>query len=129
MADQASKAIATRCLKSRPIAARSIGGVRLRLVVNRRYPWGSTPTVRAMAIAWCFVVAGGCAIAREIEMPCAPVALGAGLGGAAGNLIDGMARGGVIDFIDLRVWPIFNLADVAIVAGALLSSLSLLCLR
>ncbi|HHY47540.1 MAG TPA: signal peptidase II [Firmicutes bacterium] len=39
-------------------------------------------------------------------------------GGALGNLIDRVRVGRVIDFIDLRVWPVFNLADVAIVVGA-----------
>jgi signal peptidase II len=39
------------------------------------------------------------------------------LAGAIGNLIDISYRGAVVDFIDLRIWPIFNLADVCIVAG------------
>ena len=43
--------------------------------------------------------------------------LGAAVGGATGNLIDRLWRGGVVDFIDLRWWPVFNLADVAIVGG------------
>lgn len=53
------------------------------------------------------------------------VALGLVLGGAAGNLVDRMARdpgpfrGHVVDFIDLRVWPVFNVADSAIVVGAI----------
>ncbi|MDI7245881.1 MAG: signal peptidase II [Bacillota bacterium] len=42
------------------------------------------------------------------------------LGGAVGNLIDRVRVGYVIDFIDFRVWPVFNLADAAITAGALL---------
>jgi signal peptidase II len=53
------------------------------------------------------------------------VALGAILGGALGNLTDRASRGPgfrgeVVDFIDLHVWPIFNLADTAIVFGAIL---------
>jgi signal peptidase II len=40
------------------------------------------------------------------------------LGGAIGNLIDRIALGYVIDFIDLRVWPVFNIADSAITVGA-----------
>lgn len=42
------------------------------------------------------------------------------LGGASGNLVDRLRFGCVIDFIDLRVWPVFNLADSAITAGAFL---------
>ena len=39
------------------------------------------------------------------------------LGGAAGNLIDRLHQGYVTDFIDLPLWPAFNLADIAIVFG------------
>jgi signal peptidase II len=45
-------------------------------------------------------------------------------GGAAGNIVDrlfrgeGWLRGAVVDFIDLQWWPIFNIADAAIVLGA-----------
>jgi len=50
------------------------------------------------------------------------VALGMQLGGAVGNLVDRVALGSVVDFIDvqfwpLRTWPIFNLADSSIVVG------------
>ena len=40
------------------------------------------------------------------------------LGGAIGNLIDRIFIGYVIDFIDFRVWPVFNVADSAITIGA-----------
>jgi signal peptidase II len=51
--------------------------------------------------------------------------LGLVLGGALGNLTDRAFRapafrGRVVDFIDLHVWPVFNLADTAIVVGAIL---------
>lgn len=39
------------------------------------------------------------------------------VGGAAGNLIDRIQTGYVVDFIDFRIWPIFNVADMAIVGG------------
>ncbi len=42
------------------------------------------------------------------------------LGGAVGNLYDRLSLGAVVDFIDFHVWPVFNVADIAIVAGALL---------
>ena len=56
------------------------------------------------------------------------------LGGALGNLIDrvfrdpGFLRGGVVDFLsvfgpDGRVWPVFNIADSAIVCGGILGAL------
>jgi signal peptidase II len=39
------------------------------------------------------------------------------LGGAIGNLIDRLRFGYVIDFLDFKVWPVFNIADIAIVVG------------
>ncbi len=39
------------------------------------------------------------------------------LGGAVGNLLDRIRYGVVVDFLDFRVWPVFNIADIAIVSG------------
>lgn len=40
--------------------------------------------------------------------------------GTVGNLIDRALFGGVIDFIDFRVWPVFNVADIAVCLGVAL---------
>jgi signal peptidase II len=42
------------------------------------------------------------------------VMLGLLFGGAAGNLIDRLRYGYVVDMFDLMVWPVFNVADMAI---------------
>ncbi len=42
------------------------------------------------------------------------------LGGTAGNLIDRLQYGSVTDFINVRIWPIFNVADSAITLAAIL---------
>jgi signal peptidase II len=47
--------------------------------------------------------------------------------GAFGNVIDRLRSGYVVDFIEIHRWPIFNVADVAIVAGAIL--LAIVALR
>ncbi len=39
-------------------------------------------------------------------------------GGAVGNLIDRITIGKVVDFLDFRFWPVFNIADIAICVGA-----------
>lgn len=46
--------------------------------------------------------------------------MGAMTGGAAGNLVDRLRTGYVVDFLDFRFWPVFNLADAAIVIGLVL---------
>ena len=43
--------------------------------------------------------------------------LGLQLGGAIGNLVDRVRLGHVVDFIDVGAWPVFNLADSAIIVG------------
>lgn len=48
------------------------------------------------------------------------------LGGAIGNLIDRARLGFVIDFLDFRVWPVFNLADSVITIAAILLTWELL---
>ncbi|MBI2101111.1 signal peptidase II [Candidatus Woesearchaeota archaeon] len=47
-------------------------------------------------------------------------AVGLLLGGTIGNLIDRIAYGAVIDFIDFRIWPVFNIADSAVTISIVL---------
>ncbi len=61
----------------------------------------------------------------------ARMALGLQLGGALGNLIDRLRQGYVVDFVDLNFWPlenwpVFNLADSAIVVGVGLLAITML---
>ena len=78
-------------------------------------------TILAAAIAIFIVVR-----APRVRDRLTAFALGLVLGGAAGNLVDriarspGVFRGRVIDFIDFHWWPVFNIADSAVVIGALL---------
>lgn len=90
--------------------------------LGRSAPWlfaAATIVVSVVILAASF---------RVTRLPMA-VALGLVLGGALGNLTDRAVNGTglsghVIDFIDFQVWPIFNLADSAIVVGAVLLALS-----
>ena len=56
--------------------------------------------------------------ARWSRRPVAQAALAMLGGGAIGNLVDRVRVGAVVDFIDVHVWPVFNLADIAVTAGA-----------
>ncbi len=63
---------------------------------------------------------------RQFTSRVAAVALGLVLGGALGNLADrafrgdGFFDGAVVDFIDAQWWPVFNVADMGVVIGAIL---------
>jgi signal peptidase II len=46
------------------------------------------------------------------------VGLGLMIGGASGNIVERLRFGDVLDYLDVHVWPVFNLADAAIVVGA-----------
>ena len=66
-----------------------------------------------VAVAWMVVF-----FARSgARHPALPVALGLLIGGSVSNLVDRVRLGHVTDFLDLRFWPAFNLADSFIVVG------------
>ena len=64
-----------------------------------------------------------CWLARGVTTRLVAVSLGLVMGGAASNAIDRLVLGGVADFFSLHAfgfyWYVFNLADVAIVAGVI----------
>jgi signal peptidase II len=123
--DRVTKVWAERTLPGDPIDV--IPGIlRLRFTTNsggafslfQNIPWFFVivSTVIAVAIA---------ATAFRHTDPLVAISLGLVLGGAVGNLTDRFVRGSgslgeVVDFIDLHVWPVFNLADSSIVLGAAL---------
>ena len=57
--------------------------------------------------------------ATHLQRPLVWLPTGLLIGGAAGNLIDRAREGAVTDFVDLPLWPAFNLADAAITIGVL----------
>ena len=79
--------------------------------------WAGMLTVITIAVCLAIVVI----VRRRIALPAiVGAALALQLGGAVGNLIDRIRFHYVIDFIDLRVWPVFNVADSAITIGIVL---------
>lgn len=67
------------------------------------------------------VIAGIIWFSRQIDKEDRLLRLSLGLimGGAVGNLLDRIRYGEVVDWLDFRVWPVFNLADSAIVVGGI----------
>jgi signal peptidase II len=76
--------------------------------------WATVVTIlTAVAVGWMIFY-----FARSgARHPILPVALGLLIGGSLANLIDRLRIGHVTDFLDLRFWPAFNLADTFIVFG------------
>ena len=113
--DQLSKLAILSRQQGRPEPRRR--GLSLRLVLNAaRWPWTTGP---ASVLLWAgaLIVLLGTAALGTVRSTTFNASAGALVGGAAGNAIDRLRRGLVVDFIDVGWWPAFNLADVAIVCG------------
>ncbi len=99
-------------------------GAAFSLATNLTPALTAAATAVVLAILW---------ISRRVRSLPWAVALGGVLGGALGTLSDrmfrmpGPFRGHVVDFLEVPNWPVFNLADSAIVAGA--AAVAVLSLR
>ena len=95
-------------------------GLRIRPVTSSKRIYGRHAARVALPLVWCVALASATILYSSgvtFQSHAALLGLGAAFGGAAGNLLDIFRRGAVLDFIDLGWWPVFNLADVAILAG------------
>ena len=124
-ADQLTKLWAVDALADRTITL--VGPTRLALSHNTGGAFGlGAGFVPFIALAVVALVVVLVSVGRAAATPAIAVALGLVAGGAVGNLADrlfrspGLLRGAVVDFVDLRWWPVFNVADAAIVCGAAL---------
>ena len=127
VADIVTKIVAVDHLTGRRV--RLLGGlVKLVEVRNSGAAFGlaagATVVFTAVAVGVVIAIAR---TARRLRSTAWAVVLGLLLGGATGNLVDRMLRapgpfrGRVVDWIELPHWPVFNLADSAIVVGGLLA--------
>jgi signal peptidase II len=97
-----------------------VGSFTIHRVQNSGIAFGLFPSATAIvivlttvAVAWMLVF-----FARSgARHPVLPAAVGLLIGGSLSNLVDRVRLGHVTDFLDLRFWPAFNLADSFIVAG------------
>jgi len=95
----------------------------LTLVLNTGAAFGLLKNKNQFFVISSLVVAAlivGYALFGKCKDPVMLSALGLILGGAIGNLTDRLLFGYIIDFLDFRVWPVFNVADSAITVGSLL---------
>lgn len=98
----------------------------LTYVENTGAAFGMLQGANTFFIAVSVVLLGGLAWLRRRlprERLAAQFALALVAGGALGNLYDRLRFGYVIDFLDFRVWPVFNVADSCISCGAVLLAL------
>ena len=97
----------------------------IRPVSNRRRIYAERSFRVALVLTWVFATIASALLAASgsFDSTLSRVGLGAALGGAAGNLFDILSTHSVRDYIDLGWWPVFNLADVAILGGLALAFL------
>ena len=102
--------------------------LQLTLLYNSGAAWGMgaeiTPVVTCLQLV---IVAGVILFAvKAVRSPWYTAALGLIMGGALGNIHDRLLRapsafhGAVVDFLELPHWPVFNVADMGVVGGAIL---------
>jgi signal peptidase II len=128
--DVVTKVIVVKELSNRA-PVRLLGGF-LKLTESRNpgaaFSLGTSLTLLYSAIAVSVIIVILRTSRRIRSLPWA-ITLGLLLGGATGNLADrifrspGVFRGWVVDWIQLPHWPVFNLADSAIVCGGILAVL------
>lgn len=117
--DQLTKSLAVHYLL--PLGSVRLGGfLHLTYVENRGAAFGVLQNQTLFFVIVGLVVVGGLALSYRYLPEVSPllnVCLGLQLGGALGNLADRLRQGYVVDFVDLTWWPVFNVADSAIVLG------------
>lgn len=120
--DQLSKFIITRCLLQNQSIPLIKGIFHLTLIHNRGAAFGilrnQVPLFIFTSILAIILIYFN--LKKNKHRKAYSIALSLILGGALGNLIDRLFFGYVIDFIDLRIWPVFNIADSAITIAAVL---------
>lgn len=119
VADQVTKSLALERLAGGPVDLIE-GAITFRLTFNSGGAFGILQGFPAFFLV-ATIVAGAVIIVwiRHLDEPGWTIPLGLVLGGGIGNVIDRVVRDtpGVVDFVDLHVWPVFNVADACIVTG------------
>jgi signal peptidase II len=117
VSDQAIKLLLRRCLGSRALCLGPFGSVRI--VVGRL--WLLRLGEHSIGVVmWCFWIAAAVPyVVASTRIPLSQVFIGLLLGGSLSQAVETSVRGCVTDYLCLRFWPAFNLADLALAAGAI----------
>ena len=116
--DQWTKRQVRLHVAGRPLACPPLGRIRLLESSKREYRDNRGRAV--LVVIWMTALVAAVALhvsGSWFQTGAGRLGLACAFGGAAGNLLDILRRRRVIDFIDLGWWPVFNIADVAIVGG------------
>ena len=125
--DQVSKTVVLSRRPAPKVTARR-QLIAIRCTLNRRGMLARFAGIRTLLLLWGIGVALALFALDRMSghSILASIGFGAALGGATGNVLDCLRRGAIVDFIAVGWWPVFNLADAAIVTGAGLVFISLL---
>jgi signal peptidase II len=127
--DQGSKAAVQMLMRQGESIAVAPPVFYLTYILNPGAAFGILPNQKALFIIMGLLLVIGVLVAYR-KIPSGKTVLRSGLGlvlgGALGNMADRLRYGGVVDFLDFRVWPVFNLADTAIFIGVCLMCWELL---
>ena len=130
--DQLTKWWAVRDLAPPPDGAGRIvdviGSLRFRYAENTGMAFSrGAESGRWIGLVVCVVIVVLVVLAVRARSVAVLVLLGVVIGGATGNLVDralraenGWLSGAVVDFVDVQWWPVFNVADAAVVVGGIL---------
>jgi len=117
LADQAIKALLRLRLGDGVVSLGALGSIR---IVDAPIWWARGGLRPAPATLWLLWLAGaGAVVALAARLPGSEWCAALLLGGSLSHLIETFRRGRVCDYLCQRFWPAFNLADAAILIGAI----------
>jgi lipoprotein signal peptidase len=119
--DQAVKLLVRARLRALPLSLGPFGDI---CVVSNRIWMMRGSRVPGLLLMWALWVVAAVALAMlSARAPRFSVWFGLMTGGALSHALETSWRGSIVDYIRLRFWPAFNLADVALVIGAAASAI------
>jgi signal peptidase II len=123
VADSGTKAAAVRVLAPGRVVPTKRSPVRLHRVDHTLHVGGR----RAVGAGWVVLLLASAIVAFAMYPGDALVQWGLGFaaGGASGNVLDHLRGRAVVDFVEVRGWSVFNVADAAITGGVMLTILGL----